>query len=70
MGAAGVLTVGEVADHFGCLAWQVRRLYESGRLPEPERVGSYRVIPVAELPAVEQALCDAGYILKRSARSN
>jgi hypothetical protein len=56
------LTVGDVARHFNCRPWQVRRLYESGRLDEPARFGAYRVIPRDELPKVEKALRAAGYL--------
>ena len=57
-----VLTVGAVAKHFGLREWQVRRVFERGLLPEPVRVGAYRVVTEAELPAVEDALRRAGYL--------
>ncbi len=56
------LTVGAVARRFGCPPWQVRRLFERGLLPQPPRVGAYRVIPIADLPRVEEALRQAGYL--------
>jgi hypothetical protein len=56
------MTVGDVARHFGLRQWQVRRLFESGRLSEPARFGAYRVIPRDELPKVEKALREAGYL--------
>jgi hypothetical protein len=56
------LTLGAVARRFGCQPWQVRRLFERGVLPEPRRVGAYRVVAEEDLPAVEQALRQAGYI--------
>lgn len=55
-------TVGAVAIRFGCRPWQVRRLFERGLLPQPPRVGAYRVIPAADLPRVEAALRLAGYL--------
>jgi hypothetical protein len=57
-----VLTIGAVARHFGCQSWQVRRLFESGKLPEPPRVGAYRVISPEDLPRVEAALRAVGYL--------
>jgi hypothetical protein len=56
------LTIGDVAKHFGCEAWKVRRVYERGLLPPAARVGAYRVIFPAELPLVEAALRKLGYL--------
>ena len=58
------LTIGAVARHCGCLAWQVRRLFERGLLPPAARVGAYRVIAATDLPQVEEALRAAGYLPK------
>jgi len=55
-------TLGDVADRLGCQTWQVRRLFETGRLPPAKRIGLYRVVPASDLPAVEQALIKAGYL--------
>jgi DNA-binding transcriptional MerR regulator len=55
-------TVGAVAERFGVPPWQVRRLFERGLLPPAARAGAYRVIAAADLPKVEQALRDAGYL--------
>ena len=57
-----VLTLGDVARRLGCRPWQVRRLYERGLLPEPTRVGTYRVVHHRDLAAVTAALRDAGYL--------
>jgi DNA-binding transcriptional MerR regulator len=57
-----VLTIGAVARLLGCRPWQLRRLYERGLLPPAPRVGAYRVIPRRELPKVEAALRQAGYL--------
>ena len=44
-------------------AWQVRRVYETGLLPEPEaRLGTYRLIRSSDLPRLEDALRKAGYL--------
>jgi DNA-binding transcriptional MerR regulator len=56
------LTIGAVAERYGCPAWQVRRLFERGLLPPAARVGAYRVIAISDLPRVEKALNDAGYL--------
>jgi hypothetical protein len=56
------LTMGVIAGRYGVKQWQVRRLFERNLLPEPMRVGAYRVIRIEDLPAVEQALRAAGYI--------
>ena len=57
-----LLTMGVVAKHFGVQQHHVRRVFVRGLLPEPERVGAYRVIHEADLPAVEKALRQAGYL--------
>jgi hypothetical protein len=56
------LTIGAVARHFGVSAWKIRRLFESGILAEPARVGAYRVIPPEQLPEIEAALRACGYL--------
>jgi hypothetical protein len=56
------LTIGQVARHFGVAPWQVRRLYEAKKLPEPPRVGAYRVVPPGDLHKVEAALRACGYL--------
>jgi hypothetical protein len=56
------LTVGDVAARFRCDVWQVRRLFTRGLLPEPGRVGAYRVIPESDLPTIKAALVKAGYL--------
>lgn len=56
------LTTGDVGRHFGVPQWVIKRLYESGRIPEPGRFGRYRVVPAADLPAVQEALVAAGYL--------
>jgi DNA-binding transcriptional MerR regulator len=55
-------TIGQVARRFRVSAWKVRRLFERGLLPEPARVGAYRVIPPDDLPKIEAALRRAGYL--------
>jgi DNA-binding transcriptional MerR regulator len=60
------LTIGAVAQRVGCRPWQIRRLFERGLLPEPPRVGAYRVVPVADLPKIIDALREAGYLPKEA----
>ena len=43
--------------------WQVRRAYETGLMAEPEmRIGTYRIIKVADLPQLEKALIELQYL--------
>jgi hypothetical protein len=56
------LTVGAIARRLGCAPWQVRRLFERGLLPQPPRVGAYRVVAAADLGRVAEALRQAGYL--------
>jgi DNA-binding transcriptional MerR regulator len=56
------LTVGQVAHRLGVTAWQVRRCFQRGFLPEPRRMGPYRVIAEADLQWVQAALRAAGYL--------
>jgi hypothetical protein len=62
MSDPSVLTTGDVARRYGIPEWKVRRLFERGLLPPAARIGAYRVIAAGDLPAVERALCDAGYL--------
>ncbi len=57
-----LLTLGQIAQIFGVADWKIRRLFERGFLPAPQRVGCYRVIRRQQLPAVERALRSAGYL--------
>ncbi len=59
---ATYLTVGEAAMRLHCLEWRLRRVFERGLLPEPLRLGRYRLIPVADLPKIQKAMEDVGYL--------
>jgi hypothetical protein len=59
---AEFISLGDVARIYGVPSWKVRRLYESGRLKEPPRIGIYRLIRPSELPMIERALRAAGYL--------
>ena len=56
------LTLGDVARRHGIPAWMVRRVFERGLLPEPARLGPWRVVYPPQLPALEDALRAAGYL--------
>jgi DNA-binding transcriptional MerR regulator len=60
--APGCLTIGATAARFGVRPWHVRRLFERGLLPPAARLGCYRVISECDLPIIEQALRQAGYL--------
>jgi hypothetical protein len=56
------LILGEVAAHYGLPTWKIQRLFERRLLPAPRRVGRFRVVSESDLPAVEVALRQAGYL--------
>lgn len=63
------LTLGDIARRYGCHTWQVRRCILRGLLSEPARVGVYRVFHANDLPAVEQALRELGYLRGEAPRA-
>jgi DNA-binding transcriptional MerR regulator len=63
------MSLSEVANHFSVPAWKLRRLFTSGLIPNPPRVGHYRAFVFEQLPIVRAALESAGY-LKSSADSS
>lgn len=56
------LPLGKVGARFGVSQRTIRNLFLRGILPEPGRVGAYRVVAEEDLPKVEQALRDGGYL--------
>ncbi|MCA9124452.1 MAG: hypothetical protein H6822_33910 [Planctomycetaceae bacterium] len=52
----------DVADLYGVKTWQVRRLFESARLPEPMRFAGKRAIPREMLPQIVDALRERGWL--------
>lgn len=52
----------EIAELYGVKTWQVRRLFESSRLPEPMRFAGKRAIPRDMLPAIVDALREKGWL--------
>jgi hypothetical protein len=59
------LILREVANRYKVPIHHVFQIYNRGFLPPPERVGHYRVVDEADLPAVEAALIKAGYARKQ-----
>jgi hypothetical protein len=57
-----LLTLGAAAKRLGCEAWQIRRVFTRRLLPEPGRIGAYRVIHERDLPALKAALIKLGYV--------
>jgi hypothetical protein len=55
-------TLGDIARHHDRPVWMVRRVFERGLLPEPARIGGYRVVPLTDVPLVEAAMRRAGYL--------
>ena len=55
-------SIGAVAARYGLPAWKVRRAIVRGFLAEPARVGACRVFTPEQLPSVESALREAGYL--------
>lgn len=62
MNSTKPLSLGAVARQYGIPVWRIRRVFERGLLPEPDRVGPWRVISQGDLPALEAALRQAGYL--------
>jgi DNA-binding transcriptional MerR regulator len=60
--ASDWIAIGEVAEHFGVKTWMVRRVFERGIVPEPRRVGPFRVFQERDFPAIEKALRECGYL--------
>ena len=56
------MTMGQIGAKYGVPQRHVRNVFTRGFLPEPGRVGAYRVVPVDQLPEVESALRRAGYL--------
>jgi hypothetical protein len=56
------LTLGELASRIGCESWRIRRLFERKLLPEPRRVGKFRVFSESDVEAVRKVAESAGYV--------
>ncbi len=61
-------TTKEVADLLASEEWRVRRLFEDGTLPEPQRFAGKRVIPNTMVPTIVDALRDRGWLRKKEVK--
>lgn len=57
-----IFTTAEIAALLGTETWRVRRLFESGTLPEPDRFAGKRAIPESLLPDITTALQERGWL--------
>ena len=57
-----LFTTRELADILGSEEWRVRRLFESGTLPEPDRFAGMRVISRDMIPAIVDALRERNWL--------
>jgi hypothetical protein len=57
-----IFTTRQVADQLGVFTWQVRRLFEDGTFPEPQKFGGKRAIPESMVPKIREALKKHGYL--------
>ena len=55
-------TTREVAEFIGSEEWRVRRLFETGAIPEPSRFAGKRVIPPQLIPRVVNELQRRGWL--------
>ena len=55
----------EVGDILGAAEWRIRRLFESGTLPEPPRFAGKRAIPREMIPEIVDALRARKWLPKR-----
>jgi hypothetical protein len=55
-------TTRQVAEFVGTDVWRIRRLFEDGTLPEPQKFGGKRVIPAELVPTIVDALRSRGWL--------
>lgn len=70
-----VMTTGEAADFIThCLRlgpvkeWQIRRLFLDGDLPEPPRIGTFRIVAGSGIPTLIEALRRHGWLTPKEKR--
>jgi hypothetical protein len=51
-----------VGDFLGTDEWRIRRLFEDGTLPEPDRFAGRRIITSDMIPAIVDALRARGWL--------
>ena len=56
------LTTRKLADLLGVEVWRIRRLFETGELPEPDWFAGRRAIPSTWIPRVVDALRARGWL--------
>jgi hypothetical protein len=56
------LSTEQVGELLNVEPWRIRRLFESGTLPEPERFAGRRVITGAMVPQIVDALRVRGWL--------
>ena len=57
-----IFSTADLARTLGTDEWRVRRLFEDGTLPEPDRFAGKRVIMGEAIPAVVDALRKRGWL--------
>ena len=57
-----VFSTAEIARIVGTDTWRVRRLFEDGTLPEPDRFAGKRAIPQSCVPAIIDELRARGWL--------
>jgi hypothetical protein len=57
-----IFTTRELADILGTDLWRVRRLFQDGTLPEPDRFAGKRAIPSSMIPAITDELRARGWL--------
>jgi predicted site-specific integrase-resolvase len=57
-----VFSTREMAELLGTETWRVRRLFEDGTIPEPQRFAGKRAIPRERIPEVLDALRRRGWV--------
>lgn len=57
-----LLATGDVADLIGIQTWRLQHLFKRGMIPEPRRLGRFRVFRAADVPAIKRAAIAAGYL--------
>lgn len=58
-----------VADFLGVETWRVRRLFEDGTLPEPDRFAGKRAISADLIPSIVDCLRRRGWLPSEEAMS-
>jgi DNA-binding transcriptional MerR regulator len=57
------MSISEVARRVGVNPWQILRLCETGKIPEPPRAGNRRIFSEDHIPLIRQALSERRQVL-------